>query len=467
MPYLHLGCLTYGLVAAAVSAALPAADCSGLRARRAQNANQTRSPDDCVRIASKPGLRSESPGFVAGTHLFGDFDGDNDVDLRDHTEFAICINSSGPGVIPLPGCAIFDKEPDDDIDLADCAAFVDAFTASSVCGNGIPETGEECDDGNTADGDGCDSNCQVEVAGPTNDSCSSPTLVGDGTHSFSSVDATTDGPDEPNMCDFFDRTNIQSDVWYCYTASYTDEVLVSLCGSDFDTKMAVYEGCGCPTQEPLACSDDDCGTGVESVQSRITFQAAAGHDYLIRIGGYMGEQGDGRLTIECGADPCGTGTGDCFVESPIGDPGCGDPACCETTCELDRYCCDVTWDAFCAGEAAGVCTDGFPACQTGIGSCSLPRDPEPGCGNVNCCNTVCDTDPYCCINEWDGVCVDEANAWCSLTCDSRAGDCFVAHEGPGCNDISCCQAICPDDPFCCETEWDEECADQAATLCVQ
>jgi cysteine-rich repeat protein len=33
------------------------------------------------------------------------------------------------------------------------------FGQPAVCGNGIPEAGEECDDGNLDDGDGCDSNC--------------------------------------------------------------------------------------------------------------------------------------------------------------------------------------------------------------------------------------------------------------------------------------------------------------------
>ncbi len=34
---------------------------------------------------------------------------------------------------------------------------------SAVCGNGVIEEGEECDDGNTEDNDGCDSACRVEV----------------------------------------------------------------------------------------------------------------------------------------------------------------------------------------------------------------------------------------------------------------------------------------------------------------
>ena len=33
---------------------------------------------------------------------------------------------------------------------------------SPVCGNGVPEAGEECDDGNNDDGDGCSADCLLE-----------------------------------------------------------------------------------------------------------------------------------------------------------------------------------------------------------------------------------------------------------------------------------------------------------------
>lgn len=36
------------------------------------------------------------------------------------------------------------------------------IAASAVCGNGAVESGEACDDGNTADGDGCSAACAVE-----------------------------------------------------------------------------------------------------------------------------------------------------------------------------------------------------------------------------------------------------------------------------------------------------------------
>jgi cysteine-rich repeat protein len=39
-------------------------------------------------------------------------------------------------------------------------------TAASLCGNGVLQTGEECDDGNTVDSDGCSSTCQLENQAP-------------------------------------------------------------------------------------------------------------------------------------------------------------------------------------------------------------------------------------------------------------------------------------------------------------
>jgi cysteine-rich repeat protein len=33
----------------------------------------------------------------------------------------------------------------------------------AVCGNGVPEPGEECEDGNTVSGDGCSATCQKET----------------------------------------------------------------------------------------------------------------------------------------------------------------------------------------------------------------------------------------------------------------------------------------------------------------
>jgi len=389
-----------------------------------------------------------------------DFNGDGSVDLDDYRILQSCLVRSGPGEPAGLLCMAVGMDADGDVDLIEVAGFQNGFTGGPVCGNGVVEGGEECDDGNTNRGDCCSATCQIETAIP-NDCCSLPIAVTDGTRSYSNSGATTDGPDEPTMCDFFGRTNVESDIWYCYTASCTGTAAVGLCGSSYDTKLAVYGGCDCPTAAPLACSDDDCGTAVSIVQSRVTFAATSGQEYLLRVGGYLGQQGDGRLTIGCNVDACANGSGNCFVASPTDASGCGDATCCGKTCDLDRFCCDVTWDATCAGEAQGVCMGSFAACAPGAGVCNLP-DTTPGCDNVSCCNTVCMSDPVCCLSAWDSTCVEEANSVCFLTCGPGAGDCHAVHTTPGCDPDACCQAVCTEDPFCCDTNWDQMCVDVAA-----
>ena len=46
------------------------------------------------------------------------------------------------------------------------------------------------------------------------------------------------------------------------------------------------------------------------------------------------------------------------------------------------------------------------------------------------------------------------------------GDCCVANPGTTCcADQTCCDTVCASDAYCCTTEWDQICADAAATLC--
>jgi len=391
-----------------------------------------------------------------------------DVDQCPNTPLHSEVDANGcpidepppPPPPPPPPCGNGTIDAGEECDDGGESATCDADCTFVECGDGTPNVtaGEECDDGNTTAGDGCDENCRAE-AGLENDTCANPTPIGDGETDFSNVGATTNGPDEGGVCRFFEYSHIESDIWYCYEATCAGELIMSLCGSDYDTKMAVYAGCDCPSAAPIACSDDDCGFGFES---RITLQAQAGQSYLVRIGGFEGEQGGGIINILCGIDTCEPGVGDCFAAHE--GRGCDNPECCRTTCEADPFCCDAEWDDFCAGEAAGLCTGSFPACAPGAGSCASANG-TPGCDDIECCNAVCMVDPFCCVDTWDDLCADEAFVPCRHACGGQSGGCFTPNSSPGCSDVDCCEAVCDQDDFCCEFSWDDDCAALAATEC--
>ncbi|MFQ5463806.1 MAG: hypothetical protein ACE5E5_14410, partial [Phycisphaerae bacterium] len=116
-----------------------------------------------------------------------------------------------------------------------------------------------------------------------------------------------------------------------------------------------------------------------------------------------------------------------------------------------------------SGPVTGVCP--------GAGNCCSPHA-TPGCSDVACCQDVCSIDFFCCDTEWDGMCADQAVSVCPPSvCGGGGGcpgtgDCCVSNGTPGCNDAACCDAVCSADPFCCDTTWDTMCAGQAETLCT-
>ncbi|MEY3367917.1 MAG: hypothetical protein RI973_1072 [Bacteroidota bacterium] len=118
---------------------------------------------------------------------------------------------------------------------------------------------------------------------------------------FTNVDATTDGPLQPNnsACFGFGDPNVQGDVWYSFTAPVTGTVEWSTCDQiNFDSRLAVYgPDVSCtPTGDQLyACNDD--GSGCSNYTSRVVFDVQEGETYLLRLGGYAGEQGLGTFDL--------------------------------------------------------------------------------------------------------------------------------------------------------------------------
>ncbi len=268
---------------------------------------------------------------------------------------------------------------------------------------------------------------------PVNDDCSDAITISDEVTPFSNVSATTDGPSEPELCTFFGEPDIASDVWYRYTASCTGTVTVNLCGSSYDTEVALYNDC--PTQEAaVACNDDSCGR-----QSEVTAQAVTGETFLVRVGGYSGAQGEGTISVGC----TGSGGGGCSADGDCDDgdlcttdscdPGTGVCSFAAVTCDDGDVC---TIDS-CDPSFGGCLNDPDPACL-----CTPSEDPEVSCsdGEDNDCDDLVDAgDPDCaptgpvCGN---GVC--EGNGEDGISC--RA-DCRCT-GGRNCRNGNCGDGVC-------------------------
>jgi len=135
--------------------------------------------------------------------------------------------------------------------------------------------------------------------GPANDFCAEALLIGEGLTPFTNLGAQTDGPAHA-VCFAFGDDQVPSDVWYDYLATCTGVLTVSTCGlADYDTKLAVYAGNACPVDDErlLGCEEDT--TGCPGYTSIVTVPVIAGEWYKIRVGGWLGAQGSGMLSVSC------------------------------------------------------------------------------------------------------------------------------------------------------------------------
>ena len=218
--------------------------------------------------------------------------------------------------------------------------------------------------------------CKLPPA-PENDLCADAIEIMEGEHSYTTIDAMTDGPTTPN-CSGYGSVNAWNDVWYRYTATMTGICEVSTCNTvDYDSKMAAYDG-DCTSLHEVGCNDD--GANCTGFSSIMIFPCEEGVEYLVRIGGYA-------------EDMTGSGT---FVLS-VREP-------CDTTPPKDA----IYEDESCGGDTNGGCNDP---------SGTNPTDP------IEIGQTLAGTwffDGYLRDTDWFSVEVSEPGA--ELTLDLRSFD---------------------------------------------
>ncbi len=322
------------------------------------------------------------------------------------------LPSCGDGLVNAP--AGEDCDPPNGVDCdANCLRI-------PACGDGFMDPGEQCDDGNTTSGDGCDEFCQSE----SNDNCIDAPAAFEGSTPFDTTAATTGATDSfPHVgaCKFDGQT--YNDIWYQHTATCDGNLTISLCTSLYDTDLVVYDGCTCPTSQAeadaqlAACNDDACG-----VQSTLTLPGVVGGNcYLIRVGGWNeGDVGTGTMEITNDGAPCTTcGNGTVEVGEDCEPPG---TAKCDADCTFP-VCGDGALNTL-AGEQCeppdtAVCDADctLPVCGDGIVNTLSGEDCEPP--DTAICDVDC-TQPICgdgLLNTLAGeLCEPADTAVCDVDC---------------------------------------------------
>ena len=259
------------------------------------------------------------------------------------------------------------------------------------CGNGSVETGEDCDDGGTADGDCCSSTCSFEALGSGCDdgvSCTTPDQCdGAGTCAGTPNDANCD------------------DGAFCNGAETCDAVSDCQAGAPPNA------------DDGVGCTDDSC----DEVNDAIVNLA---NDANCDDGAFCN-----------GAETCDA-VSDCQAGAPPNADdgvGCTDDSCDEVNDAIVNLANDANCDdgAFCNGaETCNAVSD----CQAGA-----PPNADDG---VGCTDDSCDEVNDAIVNlANDANCDDGAFCNGAETCDAvsdcQAGAPPNADDGVGCTDDSC------------------------------
>lgn len=326
------------------------------------------------------------------------------------------------------------------------------------CGNGVWESTEACDDGNSIAGDGCEPDCTISPGSPcalcTNSAeCSAPT----------SICAQLS---RPAFC------LAPCDAAGGCEAGFTCEA-VPLAGDFMPMPPFVCvpedrcsSSCDDRDNDGICAPDDICPDGDDRLDSNGNgipdgCDGSVGGEVCIN-----GFDDDGNGLIDC-ADPVCTGLGECIgvfenCVNGLDDDGnslidCADPFCfgipdCGASTELCNDFLDNDLDgradcadADCTGDRncllVEICDDGLDNNRDGFVDCSDPTcSTTDGCAGIEICNDLRD-------NDGDGAvdCIDR-------DCAFQPG-CLVSEEicGNGRDDDRNGLADC-DDPVCIGTD---------------
>jgi hypothetical protein len=158
------------------------------------------------------------------------------------------------------------------------------------------------------------------VTPPAHDDCSTPqAIAGWDRFAFDNTLAATGTQGQTEAaCNNFGSSAINNDLWYTWVAPYTGTFAVVTEGlTHLDTKIAVYDGSGCPTGAAIGCNDDG---SVADLQTVAVFAATSGNTYTFQIGlfAFTAVTGTGRFAV---LSTLPRPEDDCAAPAPISGQG--------------------------------------------------------------------------------------------------------------------------------------------------
>lgn len=226
---------------------------------------------------------------------------------RDRQEGTKLCKDDGQSFGLCEPCETFDN-PEDPLDPDDPDPYPqyprpdagDGGSTPGACGNGIVETGEDCDDENAEETDGCDSNCRLAGATPSNsNSCPgldvhvwggahkpslASTTVGSGNRSVAPNCTATSNP----------TTGINSpDRVFKVTAHKTGLMKVVTSDVNYNVFLWASEECKPSGNSFIACVNESGSVGPEGM----TFPVENGKSYHVFIDGSGLEKREGSFRV--------------------------------------------------------------------------------------------------------------------------------------------------------------------------
>jgi hypothetical protein len=139
---------------------------------------------------------------------------------------------------------------------------------------------------------------------PANDECSGVIDILSSSVAFNTTSATNSTTGTiPASCNDGAGTAMNKDIWYRIFNECDGTLTLSTCGSAFDTRLAVYQGFTCPTASSVPVACDDNSTGCANNGSSVSFAAAPGQVFYVRIGSPSATGGLGTLSVTCTPTP--------------------------------------------------------------------------------------------------------------------------------------------------------------------